>query len=323
MSLVAEPAPKRSRRARTVITAPLPSGRAHNDIANALMLDAQLKRLMDRQRHAIARMTDQVQLIHRFRFDGHYLPPFRKPENCWWFREKVDRAGGAGGVVICQGSVLGRGPSAGTRRWCYQFDFERVAHVIKLNWHEITTASLSSIFNEWQNESALKQTGLGDCMRECAPRRKAVREQLDPIILHVWNLRQLIEEHVRSHSEATDAWKLSYNEHGCVQLPPLRITSRDIFPMTEHEAQVLQRRPHFADLMHREFMQRLDASSGEEPTAVSAPVAAAAAAAAAASSIRSFHDDRSILSSVTSDYNSVDEEEEAEETEEEKMDTRG
>src|SRR5205814_5228433 len=120
--------------------------------------------------------------IERYRFDGHQLLPHQKPLDCWWFNDKAD-----GTVVIHQGSVLGRGPSTGTRRWCYQFVSLPLAEIVKIDWQEITTTVLFDIFKAWSNDSALNQMGLGDCIRECAPRRKAVRDLHDPVILNVWN----------------------------------------------------------------------------------------------------------------------------------------
>ena len=185
-----------------------------------------------------------------------------------------------------------------------------MADVIKFDWREITTTSLHSIFEAWSNDSALQQMGLGDCMQECAPRRRAVREQLDPIVLYVWNLRQLAQEHVRSHCVASNAWRLSYNEYGRVRVPPLRITAGDIVPLTEHEANVLHRRPHFAQLLYRDFMQRH--SAAEQP--------ASAEGEAVAPTSDGFHDDRSILSNLTPDYDSDEEAEHEDSGEEQKMD---
>ena len=333
---------RRVRRARTIITAPMPrDGRVQNDMANALILDAQLKRLIDRQRHAIARMTDDVEVIRRFRFDGLKWPAWSDLENSWWFREQAGSAAGStpAAPLMRQGSVLGRAPPTGSRRWCYHFGSDRIAHVIKLDWQEITTTTVAAIFDAWQNESALKlTTGLGECMRECAPRRKAVRKELDPILLHVWNLRHLIEEHIRRHCVAADAWKLEYQECGHVEVPPLRITARDIFPMTEHEAQVLQRRPQFANLLHRDFLQqhydvaapRRAAATEEtkeeqeeeedEPPATAAPTRAYGQPGV----VRpfQFRDDRSFLSNVTPNYNSADDDDDNDNNQDEaKMDT--
>ena len=329
----APPASTRRRRARTILTAP----RSHD--AGQLVLDAHLKRLMDRQRHALARMTDEIQVIRRFQFDGVRMEPSHKPEDCWWFREAAS-AGSTTGAVMRQGSVLGRGPPTGTRRWCYYFSVEPIARVVKLDWQEITTVMVAAIFDAWEHESALKQTaGLGECMRECAPRRKAVREVVEPVLLHVWSLRLLIDEHVHRHCQAANAWQLAYKESGLVQVPPLRITARDLFPVTEHEAQVLQRRPHFANLLYREFMQQqyppaVPAAAAaaaeqeeqeeqdeqkEEQAAEPAPAVTKPATAAPVpvygmpGVVRPFRDDRNFLSSVTPDYNDSEDDDEGEE----------
>ena len=338
---------RRVRRARTIITAPLPrDGRVQNDMANALLLDAQLTRLIDRQRHAIARITDSIPIIRRFRFDGLKWPSCYDLEHSWWFHAAATPTAVP---RMRRGSVLARAPPTGTRRWCYHIESHRIAHVIKLDWQEITTTTVADVFSAWQNESALKQTaGLGECMRECAPRRKAVRKELDPILLHVWNLRHLIEEHIRRHCMAADAWKLEYHEGGLVEVPPLRITARDIFPMTEHEAQVLQRRPQFANLLHRDFVQQhyYDAvpraaaaateetkeeeeeEEADEPAAAALPATTPATAAPARTYgqpgvVRPFlfRDDRSILSNVTPDYNSDDADDDNDNQDEAKMDT--
>ena len=277
--------------------------------AHELVLAAHLKRLLDRQRHAIARLPGEVQLIERFKFDGRRLPSLYRPEECWWFC-KNSAAGGSSVEMRC--GLAGRGPPVGTRRWCYRFTSTSLAQLFQVDWHDITADALLDIFEAWSHDSALKVTGLDGCIRECAPRQKA-REQLDPITLHVWNLLQLAQQHVGRYCEPSVAWQLSYAENGRARVPPLRMSPRDIFPVTEHESQILLRRPHLAALLHHAFLQALaseaDTVGEEEVTAaIDRPVAPE----------RSFGDDRSVLSNVTPDYDS---EEKVEEEEEKEMDT--
>src|SRR4051794_16393450 len=96
-------------------------------------------------------------------------------------------------------------------------------------------------------------------------------------------------------------------------MPPLRLSWESVLPMTEHEVQLLLRRPHLSTLLYDEHHRRMLAV--EEPAAIPGGQAASAGAAAASNAAEAwvvedddgaFQADVSVLGDVTPDEDDSD-----------------
>jgi len=231
----ASPRIKRRRRAALPLPSLHPDHSLANDAAEALA-QAHLNRLIDRVRHALPSMSEMVNVCRRFRFNGTALPPHIRPENCWWFIHGEDDA-----PAIYQ-SRPSSGPPRGVRRTCYTYESVALGSIFHINWQDITAATVLQIFHSWNHQSTLRTSGLDAILAECTSRSRA-SEEGSSLTLHIWGLSVLAQGHVEREMEAAHAWQMTYDPQGKAVLPPWRIPDHCIVPMTEHEVQLLLRRP--------------------------------------------------------------------------------
>jgi len=288
----APPRIKRRRRAALPLPSLHPDHLLANDAAEALA-QAHLHRLLDRVRHALPSMSEMVNVCRRFRFDGISLPPRVQPENCWWFMQGEDESHV---VYVCKPS----GPPRGVRRTCYTYESVALRSIFQMDWQDITAATVLRIFHSWNHQSALRTSGVDAVLAECTSRSRALGER-ESLTLHIWGLSVLAHGHVEREMEVARAWQLTYNAEGMAVLPPWRISESCIVPMTDHEVQLLLRRPMLSHALHVIHSLRVSGRWDEVEDMVGHPPIAEHEEKSPEDGNGHFHDDCSILSDVTPD----------------------
>jgi hypothetical protein len=266
------------------------------DDAIMLLAQAHLDRLIDRVRHALPKMTEMVHVCRRFRFNGIALPSHIRPDNCWWFTQ------GEGDAHVVVQYKPSRGPPRGIRRMCYTFVQVALGRVFQIDWQEITAAVVLRIFQWFNYQTSLYESGLDAVVAECSSRtRVPPADQGSALTLHILDLPKLAQSHVEHMMEESRAWQLEYDSQGMAVLPPWRVPQECIHLMTEHEVQMLLRRPklsHIMRIVHNLIVSRQweeilaglvrHPPSGQEEKSPEVE-------------IDGFHDDTSVLSDVTPD----------------------
>ncbi len=261
--------------------------------AAELLAQAHLDRLHDRVRHALPSLSDTVGVCRRFRFNGDALPPHIRPNNCWWFTQSGDDPP----TFQCKPS---RGPPRGVRRTCYTHEEVALSSIFQIDWQDITAVSVLQSFAWWNYQTSLRGSGLDVVLAECTSRPRAPpSDEESPMTLHIWDLPNLARGHVERVMEESGAWQLTYDAHRMAVLPPWRIPDQCTLLMTEHEAQLLLRRPKLSHIMR--VAHALIASRQWDTIVAGVDGLAPALEQSQEAEVDNFRDDNSVLSDVTPD----------------------